>query len=130
MAHPALKHPTQRPSYQILAPLTVPINQHLFLNPFTPGNYRLKNPFEAKQAIFWSLSGHKRLYKSSNMLSLVPDSKLLILKNRHAQKVTLLSPLLPFAFLAQFFFSFPGHLLGFILVGKAMVKNFSIRELV
>ena len=64
------------------------------------------------------------------MLSLVPDSKLLILKNRHAQEVTLLPPLLPFAFLAQFFFSFPGHLLGFILVGKAMVKNFSIRELV
>lgn len=35
-----------------------------------------------------------------------------------------------FAFLAQFFFSFPGHLLSFISVGKALVKNFSIRELV
>ena len=64
------------------------------------------------------------------MLFPVPDSKLLILKNRHAQKVTLLPPLLPFAFLAQCFSSFPGHLLGFILVGKAIVKNFSIRELV
>ena len=58
---------------------------------------------------------------------LVPDTKLLILMNRHAQKVMpnslhfYLSLFLPyyFAFLAQFFFSFPGHLLGFISVGKA-----------
>lgn len=72
------------------------------------------------------------------MLSLVPDTKLLILKNRHAQKVALNSLhfyvllFLPyfFAFLVQVFFSFPGHLLGFISVGKAVVKNFSIRELV
>lgn len=65
------------------------------------------------------------------MLFLVPDTKLLILKNRHAQKVTLnslhfyLSLFLPyfFAFLAEFFFSFPGHLVGFISVGRVSLRS-------
>ena len=36
---------------------------------------------------------------------------------------------LPFTFLASFFFSFAGHLVGFILVGKVFRKAFRILEL-
>ena len=93
-------------------------------------------PFEASQAIFRSLSNRilfvqNVVYKSSTRLAFVPDAKLQLLKFGHAQKESFAAPSsFTFRFLSSlllllFFplFSFVGHLLGFLLVGKGFAKR-------
>ena len=89
-----------------------------------------KNTFEACQVVFWSLSCYKEL-----KLTIKPFTG-----HGHGQKVkfcrifwglkvtAVLLSLLPsfFAFLASIFFSFTGHLVDFILVGKVFTKVFRV----
>ena len=97
-------------------------------------------PFEASQAIFRSLFSQKESKLSSTGLAFVPEAKLQLSTFRYAQKakfrdffekVSLPFRLLPFAsypprffcFSFPSFFSFVGHLLGFLLVGKDFAKR-------
>ena len=101
-------------------------------------------PFEASQAIFRLLSSQKEsklcktllLYKSSTRLAFIPEGKLQLSKFGHEQKFFFKRVSLPphifyllcsllsasFAFLFPFF-SFVGHLLGLLSVGKGFAKS-------
>ena len=95
-------------------------------------------PFEASQAIFRSLSSQKNrncpkccLQVKHYLLAFVPDAKLQLLKFRHAQQAKFAPSTLPFTFSPPrffcfsfpVFFSFVGHLLGFLSVGKGFAKS-------
>ena len=112
---------------------SLPISKPKFvkcLNPFAPRNFAKKMCFEAKRAVFWSLSCYKEL--KPDKLAIKPcsgrtlRSLLIQMKNirlRSSGMRRKLSVLLSFfAFPASFFFSFAGHLLGFILVGNFLGK--------
>ena len=86
-------------------------------------------------------SGHYRAITSYNLpqtgLQVIhfaaydPDAKYQLVKFGHAQKAKFRDfslSLLPsfFAFLASFFFSLAGHLVGFVLVGRVFRKAFRI----
>ena len=76
---------------------------------------------------------HKPVYRSYTSRPSDPDAKYQLAKFGHAQKAKFLDfyfslSLLPsfFAFLASFFLSLAGHLVGFILVGRVFRKAFRI----
>ena len=74
--------------------------------------------------VFWSLSYYKELKLTTNQFTGRTLGGLLI----QMQNISFSLSLLPsfFAFLASFFFSLAGHLVGFILVGKVFRKAFTI----
>jgi len=88
------------------------------------------------QVVFRSLSSQKELklsktlFKSNSSLAFLPDVKLQLSKFEHAQKAKIRATL-PFRFLSSpllslffpRFFSFFGHLLGFLSVGKGFAKS-------
>jgi len=103
------------------------------LNPFAPGNFAKKcllkrvNPFLGHSLAKKNRNCPKRCYKSSTRLAFIPGAKLQ-LKSKfsiHSKNNSLLPA--SSAFLSSFF-SFVGHLLGFLLVGKGFAKSPWMKE--
>jgi len=73
---------------------------------------------------------HKPVYRSYTSRPSDPDAKYQLAKFGHAQKAKFYFSLslLPsfFTFLASFFFSLAGHLVGFVLGGRVFRKAFRI----
>ena len=113
------------------------------------GIFSEKLPFNASPAVFWSLSGYKELKLTTKLFTCESYSQMQNISfqssgMRKRQNFEIISPILGLKvtqqsyfffllflpllslFLPESFFSFAGHSVGFVLVGKVIRKAFRI----
>ena len=92
-----------------------------------------KARFEGTRVVFWTLFCYKELKLTTNRPTgrtlhglLIQMQNISLRSSGMRRKQNFFLSSLFFAFLASFFFSFAGHLVGFILVGIVFRKAFRI----